>query len=84
MWMWVVDCGWNFHWKWNFGFVATALDALEVDVDRNDKVDGNVGKRICELFVFLLQGPEQMEIRDGKKQNNKEVDGDPLVLLEQH
>ena len=45
MWIWVLDCGWNFHWKWNFGFVATALDALEVDVDRNDKVDGNVGKK---------------------------------------
>ena len=41
-------------------------------------------KRICELFIFSLQGPEQREIRDGKKQNNKEVDGDPLVLLEQH
>ena len=81
--LWIVS-GCGFHWKWNFGFVETALDALEVDVDRNDKVDGNVEKRICELFVFLLQGPEQREIRDGKKQNNKEVDGDPLVLLEQH
>ena len=48
-----VDCGWNFHWKWNFGFVATALDALEVDVDRNDKVDGNVGKKGFVSCLYL-------------------------------
>ena len=55
--MWVVDCGWNFHWKWNFGFVATALDALEVDVDRNDKVDGNVGKKgFVSCLYFHCKG----------------------------
>ena len=52
-----MDCGWNFPCKWNFGFVATALDALEVDVDRNDKVDGNVGKKgIVSCLCFYCKG----------------------------
>ena len=79
-----LDCWWNFHWKWNFGFVATALDALEVDVDRNDKVDGNVGKKgFVSCLYFHCKGLSRGRFRM-KKQNNKEVDGDPLVLLEQH
>ena len=87
LWMWVVDCGmWmELPLEVEFRFCCNSIGCIRGRYWSKWQGRWKCGeKRTWELFVFLLQGPEQREIRDGKKQNNKEVDGDPLVLLEQH